>query len=425
MTQKKIVEAEFPEKLRFLFQPKRYKCAYGGRGGSKSWGFARALLILGTMKPLRVLCCREIQKSIKDSVHKLLKDQITALSLEGFYQVQETTIKGVNGTEFFFIGLRHNAANVKSYESVDRVWIEEADTVSKSSWEILIPTVRKDDSEIWISFNPQLEDDDTYQRFVLRPPDNAIVVKVGWQDNPWFPQVLEEERQQLKRRDPDAYLNVWEGHCREILEGAIYAKELREAKEQWRIGRVDYDQTSPVHTFWDLGWADNTSIWFAQSVGMEYRVIDFYQSQFQSLQHYLKVLQDRPYVYGKHWLPHDARAKQLGTGRSIEEMMTEALGLNKIEIVAQLSIQDGITAARAIFGVCWFDADKCADGLASLRRYKYDFDSDTGRFSKAPLHDEASHAADAFRYLAVALKREAPKKRPINRLGHTEGWMGL
>lgn len=405
------VIAEFPEKLGFLFKPKRYKIAYGGRGGSKSWGFATALLILASMKPLRVLCCREIQKSIKDSVHKLLKDRITALSLDYFFTVNETSIKGSNGSDFSFIGLRHNASNIKSYEAVDLCWVEEAVNVSKSSWEILIPTIRKDSSEIWVSFNPELEDDETYQRFVLRPPDNSTVVKIGYQDNPWFPPVLEAERLELKRKDRDAYLNVWEGHCREILEGAIYAKELRAAKEENRICKVNYDATSPVHTFWDLGWADNTSIWFAQSVGMEYRVIDFYQSQFQPIQHYLKVLQDKPYVYGRHWLPHDARAKQLGTGRSIEEIMTEALGLNKVEVCAQLSVQDGINAARSIFGVCWFDQEKCADGLSSLRRYRYDFDQDTGKFSKTPLHDESSHAADAFRYMALSLRRETPRKK--------------
>ncbi len=417
------VTAEFPEKLGFLFQPKRYKIAYGGRGGSKSWGFARALLILASMKQLRVLCCREIQKSIKDSVHKLLKDQIAALGLDYFFNIQETSIKGANGSDFSFIGLRHNSSNIKSYEAVDVAWVEEAVNVSKSSWEILIPTIRKDNSEIWVSFNPELEDDETYQRFVLRPPDNSSVVKIGYQDNPWFPPVLEAERLELKRKDQDAYLNVWEGHCREVLEGAIYANELRAAKEENRIAKVNYDASVPVHTFWDLGWADNTSIWFAQAVGMEYRVIDFYQSQFQPISHYLKVLQDKPYVYGKHWLPHDARAKQLGTGRSIEEIMTESLGLNKVEIVAQLSVQDGINAARSIFGVCWFDQDKCADGLSSLRRYKYYFDQDTGKFSKTPEHDEASHAADAFRYMALSLRREPTRKS--QQIYQEQSWASL
>lgn len=425
------IKAEFPEKMQGLFQPKRYKVFYGGRGGSKSWSIARALLILASSRPLRVLCCREFQKSIKDSVHKLLNDQVKELQLEAFFEVQQTAIKGRPGTtaagsEFFFEGLKHNTTNIKSYESVDLAWVEEAHLVSKSSWEILIPTIRNDNSEIWVSFNPELAEDETYQRFVINPPDNSIIVKVNWSDNPWFPEVLKQEMEQLKRRDQDAYLNVWEGNCREILEGAIYANELRSTKQDGRICRVNYDMSAPVHTFWDLGWADNTSIWFAQAVGMEYRILDFYQNSLQPLQHYLQILQGRGYVYGKHHLPHDARAKQLGTGRSIEEQMQGAFGINSVEVAPQLSITDGINAARSIFNVCWFDEAKCSDGLNSLRHYRYDVDEDTGKFGKAPLHDWASHAADAFRYLAVSLKKEQPRPHRLSTGDPVEqSWMGL
>lgn len=381
---------------------------------------------MGSMKPLRILCCREFQKSIKDSVHKLLSDQIKVLSLDNFYQVQATSIKGANGSEFFFEGLRHNTANIKSYEAVDVAWCEEAHLISKSSWEILIPTIRKDGSEIWVSFNPEIVEDETYQRFVLNPPpsDLCTVSKVNWSDNPWFPDVLKREMDELKRKDRDAWLNIWEGNCREILEGAIYSNELRQAKEDNRICKVNYDQSKPVSTFWDLGWSDNTSIWFAQSVGMEYRVIDFYQNNLQSLPHYLKLLQDKPYVYGKHILPHDARAKQLGTGRSIQEQMEDALGSSKVEIAPELSVQDGINAARTIFSVCWFDEARCSDGLNSLRHYRYDIDPDTGKFSKTPLHDWASHAADAFRYLAVSISHDAPR-RAQREEQHASTWMSL
>ena len=418
----KQTDVEFPKKLGFLFEPHRYKVCYGGRGGAKSWSIARALLLLAADRPLRVLCCREFQKSIKDSVHKLLSDQIVALELDRFFTVQQATIKGANGSEFFFEGLKHNTANIKSYEAVNLAWVEEAHLVSKTSWEILIPTIRAEGSEIWISFNPELLEDETYQRFVVSPPSSAKVVKVNWSDNPWFPEVLRNEMQELRKKDPDAWLNIWEGNCREILEGAIYANELRQAKEDGRICKVNYDTSKPVNTFWDLGWSDNTSIWFAQSVGMQYRVIDFYQNSLQPLQHYLQLLQGRGYVYGKHYLPHDARAKQLGTGRSIQEQM-EAAGL-RIEIVPQLSIVDGINAARSVFNVCWFDAEKCAEGLNSLRHYRYDLDADTGRFSKVPLHDWASHAADAFRYLGVAIKGDAPRRRLEAPMAN-QSWLGL
>lgn len=402
---------ELPEKIaEVVFQPSRYKVFYGGRGGAKSWSIARALLVMGVQRPLRVLCGREIQKSIKDSVHQLLRDQINELGLEGHYQVLTTEIRGINGTQFSFTGLRHNAAEIKSHEGADICWVEEAHAVSKSSWDVLIPTIRKDGSEIWVSFNPELEDDETYRRFVKDPPSSAIVVKVNWSDNPWFPEVLRLEKDELKKKDPDAYMTVWEGHCKQVLDGAIYANELRAAKEEGRITTVPWDHSKPVETFWDLGWADNTSIWFAQSVGMEFRIVDFYQNNQQPIQHYLSVLQSKGYVYGCDHLPHDAQAKQLGTGRSIEEIL-RGMG-RRVNIVPKLSVQDGINAARTIFPTCWFDEAKCADGLNALRHYRYDVDPDTGKFGKNPLHDWASHAADAFRYLGVGIRSGAQKKKP-------------
>lgn len=421
------IEADFPESLEFLFHPARYKVAYGGRGSGKSWGVARALLLAAYREPLRVLCCREFQKSISESVHALLSDQIADMGLEWFYEVQNTTIKGQNGSEFIFAGLRHNVANIKSIERVNIAWVEEAQTVSKASWATLIPTIRTDGSEIWVTFNPELAEDETYARFVVNPPPGAVVRKVNYTENPFFPKVLRDEMEHLKATDPDAYLTVWEGHPRQTLDGAIYAKELRAATEQGRICRVPYDPTKPVHTFWDLGWADNTSIWFAQTVGFETRVVDFYQNHQQPLQHYLQAVQDRGYVLGTFWLPHDARAKQLGTGRSIEEVM-RASGRN-VRIVPSLSVEDGINAARTVFGNCYFDADKTADGLQCLRRYRYDVDPATGQFSRKPLHDDASHGADAFRYLALALKEPAkqmPKAPPVPRFvgAGATAWMG-
>jgi phage terminase large subunit len=398
-------KAEFPEKLSFLFQPARYKCLYGGRGGAKSWGVARALLIQGAASPLRILCAREFQNSITESVHHLLQSQITELGLETFYGVQNTTIKGANGTEFVFAGLRNNITKIKSFEGVDRVWVEEAQTVSKSSWDTLIPTIRKDGSEIWLTFNPELETDETYQRFVKNPPSDAKVVKINWNDNPWFPETLRKEKDELKARDPDGYQNIWQGECRVTLDGAIYARELRQAQEEGRIRNVPFDAIKQVHTFWDLGWADNTSIWFAQTVNGELRLIDYYANNQMPLQHYIQVLQSKGYVYGTDWLPHDAKAKTLATGRSVEEIMT-SMG-RKVQIVPNLSVADGINAARTIFNRCFFDEKKCADGLQSLRHYRYDV-NDSGEYSARPLHDYHSHAADAFRYLAVAIEEDRP-----------------
>ena len=413
------VQAEFPRKLAFLFQPKRYKIAKGGRGGGKSWAFARALLILGAQRKLRILCAREFQNSTADSVHALLKDQAEKLGLGSFYEVQQTRIIGANGTEFSFEGLRHNVTKIKSYEGVDICWVEEARTVSKSSWDTLVPTIRKPGSEIWISFNPELAEDETYKRFITHPPTNSEVATINWYDNPWFPAELQQEAKDLKARDPVGYETVWEGICKQVLDGAIYSNEILAASKAGRFTKVPHDPSKPVHTFWDLGRADRTSIWFAQIVGFEFRLIDFYESRGHALSHYLKVLAERAkvredgspgYTYGEHWLPHDARNELLASERTIEQQMW-AVG-HTVRITPRLSVAAGIDAARQVFERCWFDENLCADGLQALRNYQYEVDPDTQQFSKNPLHNWASHAADAFRYFAVGIAEPRDEDPP-------------
>jgi phage terminase large subunit len=401
---------EFPEKLQFLFEPNRYKILYGGRGGAKSWGIARALLTIGAQRPLRVLCAREIQKSIADSVHKLLKDQIEAMGLSAFYEVQNAVIRGKNGTEFTFHGLKHNVSNIKSVEGTDICWVEEAQNVSKSSWETLIPTIRKPGSEIWVSFNPGLEQDETYQRFIVRPPTGAIVAKVNYTDNPWFPAVLRQEMEDLRARSEDDYRHVWEGACKTVLDGAIYADELRRATAENRITRVPYDPIKPVSTYWDLGYSDSVSIWCAQVVGMEWRIVDFIQSNRKPASWYVSELQKRPYAWGLDWLPHDGKATTMAAAALPEPDRTIAGQLRslgrKVRVLPQSKLVDGINAVRTVFDRCWFDAEKCADGLHALRHYRYEVDEDTGAVSRLPMHDWSSHAADAFRTLAMSIEHE-------------------
>jgi len=407
------VNFEFPEKLGFLFDKSRYKVLYGGRGSGKSWGVARALISIALQKPVRVLCAREFQNSISDSVHALLADQIKSMGLEGFFTIQNTAIYGMNGSEFLFAGLKHNITKIKSFEGVDIAWVEEAQTTSKSSWDVLIPTIRKEGSEIWLTFNPELDTDETYKRFIVNPPSNAIVKKVNWSDNPWFPQVLRDEMEDLKARDMDAYLNVWEGNTRQVLDGAVYANELRKAQEENRIKDVLLDHSVPVSTFWDIGWADMTSIWFVQTIpGGEVRVIDFYQDCQKPIDYYTALLQTKGYTYRDHWLPHDAEHKNM-TGKSVKDIM-ETMGF-PVRITPKLSIADGINAARMLLNRCYIDQTRCAEGLQALRHYRYDVDPDTKMFSDKPLHDQHSHAADAWRYAAVALdEKPYDWKKPIS-----------
>ena len=417
-----LAKAEFPIKLKGLFEKSRYKVAYGGRGGAKSWGIARALLIKGAKDPMRILCAREFQTSIKDSVHKLLCDQIEALGLLGFYEITQNSIRGKNGTEFAFVGLRNNVANIKSYEGVDVVWVEEAQTTSRLSWNILIPTIRKQGSEIWISFNPELETDETYQRFVLKPPADCIQIKINWSDNPWFPETLMLEKDALKERDLEAYNQVWEGLCRQSVDGAIFAKELQQAELDGRLTKVPYDATKPVHAVFDLGWADSTAIWFLQFVGMETRLIRYIEDSQKTISHYLATMQTFGYVYDKVWLPHDAENKTLAAaGRSIDDIV-RAAGF-KTQILPRVPILDSINAARTIFPSCYFDRDNAAEGINCLRHYRYEVDPVSGQFSRSPLHDHYSHGADAFRYIALMIKEPGSKKAKAQ-VAMVAGWMG-
>jgi len=397
------VNVQFPEKLQPLFTPNRLKVAHGGRGSAKSWGFARALLIQAAQSPLRVLCAREVQKSIKDSVHRLLSDQIQAMGLGGHYEVLDTEIRGKNGSLFLFAGLAtHTVESIKSFEGVDRCWVEEAQTVTKRSWDVLTPTIRQDGSEIWVTLNPDMETDETYQRFVANAPEGAFVVQMNWKDNPWFPAVLEVERLETMRRDPDNYQNIWEGVPRRVSEGAIYRHEIERLYEENRVRPVPYDPLLKVHTVWDLGFADSMAIGFWQRSGSELRCIDYIEGNYQTLDWYVGQIERRPWRWGKDFIPHDGRARDFKTGKSTEEHL-KAMGRNP-EVLDQQSIEEGIKAARMVFPRIYFDKDKTVRLLECLKRYRRDINQKTQE-PTAPLHDQYSHGADAFRYAAMAVNR--------------------
>ena len=407
---------KFPSKLKCLFEPKnsRYRVLYGGRGAGKSHSVARALLCKGVLDTIRVLCAREFQTSIKDSVHKLLVDQIYEMKIEAHYDITQTSIKGKNGTEFIFAGIKNNINGLKSIEGIDYCWIEEANNVTSHSWSVLIPTIRKENSEIWVTFNPELPTDETYKRFVISPPDNAVVQKVNWSDNPWFPEVLDLERQSLKNRDFEEYQNVWEGFTRSTIDGAVFAKEMARAEQDGRICNVPYDSTKPVFACFDIGWADATAVWIGQYVGMETRLLRYYETTQTTISEILAKLQSFGYLYETLYLPHDAQNKTLAAnGRSIEDIV-RASGYN-VRIIERVPIADSINAARTIFSNCYFDKNNTEAGLQCLRHYRYDVDPDTKAFSQKPLHDNYSHGADAFRYIGLMVQeKKVVKRKPMN-----------
>ena len=213
---------ELPDYAEKLLDPARYKVLYGGRAAGRSWTVARLLLTFAARERLRILCAREWQRSMKDSVHRLLRDQIELLDLQGFTST-DTEIRHENGSLFLFDGLRSNVEKIKSLEGIDRCWVEEAERVSERSWSVLLPTIRAPGSEVWITFNPYLETDPTYQRFVLHPPPGVVSIASTYRDNPWLSQEILDDIAHMRRVDPDAAAHIYDGACQIHSEAQVLA----------------------------------------------------------------------------------------------------------------------------------------------------------------------------------------------------------
>lgn len=394
---------EIPKVFSEIFNPYRYKALYGGRGSAKSHSIAMALSLKGAQQPLRILCCREIQKSIKDSVKRLIEDKIKQAGLESFYSFTETEIRGKNGTLFIFAGLKTNPDSIKSMEGIDIAWVEEASRVSQRSLDLLIPTIRKPHSEIWFSWNPEYEDDPVDKMFRTdTPPPQSLIISVSYANNPFFPEVLRLEMEHDKVHNYDKYVHIWEGGYQRSSEGAYYAKILLSINNQ--ITKVPYDPRILVDTFWDLGVRDAMSVWFAQRIGTAIHIIDFLEVEGEGLTYMYRELKEKGYAYGRHYAPHDIEVRELTDGKSRLDK-ARLLGID-FSVVPNIPVMDGIEAARDILYKCWFDEDKCRDGLKSLRHYQKEFDEKRNTFKPHPLHDWSSHAADAFRYLAVGWQEQ-------------------
>ncbi len=397
-----MATVELPAKLQPLFEPHDFKVLYGGRGGAKSWGIAQALLIIGTTKSIRVFCARETQHAIRESVHRLLADQVVALGLTNHYEILKSTIIGQNGTEFVFSGLSSlTVDSIKSFEGADICWVEEAQVISKRSWSILLPTIRKKGAEVWISFNPDLDTDDTYVRFIEETPPNTVLIPMSYRDNPWLSEKFLRGMEHLKKTDPVSFENVYEGKPRAAAEGAIYTPEVTALANSKRVCNVPYDPLLQVHTIWDLGFNDACAIVFVQRHLSELRIIDYLEDNQRNLTSYVQELEKKDYRYGTDWLPWDgadSKFKLTGEGTSPESILRK-MG-RTVSIVPQTDVEIGIKKARLIFPRCYFDRANTVRLRECLKRYRRVIPVTTNEPSN-PMHDEFSHGADAFRYLGM------------------------
>jgi phage terminase large subunit len=392
-----------------LFKPARFKALYGGRDGAKSWSIARWLLLEGAEQPLAIGCFREVQKSIKDSVHQLLSNQVEALGLSKFYQILRDEIRGANGTSFRFAGLSAQTRDsIKSFEGLNRAWVEEAQSVSKRSWDILEPTIRAPGSEIIVSFNPDMDTDETYKRFVSNPSSEVVSAFVSWSDNPWRSQVLDAARERMQRESPDDYAHIYGGMCRPAVEGAIYFNEVSKLRQTGRLCNVPYDPMLKVHVVADLGFNDFMSLILVQRVASEIRIIRYIEDRQRYIPSYSQELKDLSLNYGTLYLPHDGKAKHI-TGASAQEQF-EALGW-KVEIVEDIGLEQGIRKTRELFGRFYVDKTNASELVNRLGRYRRRVNSE-GQAS-TPMHDDASHGADGVRYLSIVADQMSNDSNPI------------
>lgn len=365
--------------------PSRYKVAYGGRGSGKSWEFARRLLRIGSEKCVRVLCARELQISIRDSVHRLLSDQVHALGLSDHYEIGQKAIVGVNGTEFIFKGLRHNATEIKSTEGVDICWVEEAQAVSEDSWRVLIPTIRSPGSEIWVTFNPDQPTDPTYKRFILNTPETAIIRRVNYGDNPWFPMELEREREHTERTDPDAYANVWLGECRAYSSAQVLAGK-------WEIGVFDGKGGGWHGPYYgaDWGFAKDPSVLVRCWIGGRTLYIDYEAWGVEV------PLDDTPALFDK--VP-DARRYTVRADSARPETIRhlQARGYDRMVPVKKWpgSVEDGVEFLRSFEKIIIHQ--RCQHTIDEARQWSYKTDRMTGNIMPV-LVDAHNHCFDAVRY---------------------------
>lgn len=420
------LKIEVPKEFKVLFDldsDLRHIVLYGGRASGKSTSVALSLLILGMNKKLRILCTREVQNSIADSVHKLLSDLISKYKLNT-WEVQKDIIRNKQtGSEIFFKGLHNNSQSIKSIEGIDIVWVEEAQSVSADSINTLVPTIRKAGSRLIWTFNRLTENDPVWELIVKKADDRTFVQRVNSDAiESLLSKEIIEEREKMRIDNPEMFEHVWLGEPMTAKTGSVFGKQLAQARNEGRITKVPYDASTGVYTAWDLGIGDSTVIWFFQVVGREIHFIDHYEGSNEDLGHYISYIQNKPYQYTTHFLPHDSKARELQTGMTRVEFFNNH-GIYNIEVLRPTNFslgQDDIDlVARPKFSLCWFDEEKCQRGLECLRAYHYEYDEKNKLLRNKPEHDWSSHSSSAFIYALMAKTEQLDVKLKVKFKSYT------
>lgn len=417
---------DIPAKLEPVFQgPARYRGAYGGRGSGKTRTFALMSAIWGMNlgskgREGQILCGREFQNSLAESSLEEVKAAIRSHDwLADYYDLGDTYVRSKDGRiRYTFAGLHRNVDSIKSMARILLAWVDEAEPVTETSWQKLIPTVREAGSEIWVTWNPESKRSATHLRFRESPPDRAKIVSINYDQNPWFPEVLDAERRDDMEKRPHVYDHVWLGNFLEISEGAYFAASLRQARDEGRIGFFGRDPLHEVRAFWDVGGtgrlADATAIWVAQFIGREVRVLDYYEATGQEFGEHVYWLRERGYKSATCVLPHDGASHDKVFNVSPQSALQKA-GFPTVVVPNQGAgaARKRIDAARLMFPSVRFNEKTTDAGREALAAYHEKIDEERG-IGLGPLHNWASHGADAFGLMAVAHQQHSPagKSRP-------------
>jgi len=409
-------KVELPPKLVRLFSGEaRYRIAYGGRGSGKTRGFALMTAVKAYQFAQQgtsgvVLCGREHLNSLDESSMEEIKQSIRSTPwLLPHFEIGEKFIRTRDHrVSYVFAGLRHNLDSIKSKSRILLAWVDEAEAVSDKAWLKLIPTVREEGSEIWISYNPERETSATHKRFREDPPEDSVAAEVNWRDNPWFPKVLEQERIEDKKKRPDQYDHIWEGDFVSVVEGAYYADLLTQARLDGRIGKVMPDPYLPYRIFIDIGGtgakSDAFAMWIAQFVSREIRVLDYYEAVGQPVGTHLAWLRAKGYdeKAASVWLPHDGATHDRVHDVSYESAF-RGVGYKTTVVPNQGkgAASARIEALRRLFPMIWFNESTTKGGRDALGWYHEKIDERRG-IGLGPEHDFSSHGSDAAGLMAVA-----------------------
>lgn len=407
--------------------------AKGGRGSAKTRTFAKMSAVRGYELSQGgdeglILCGREHMNSLDESSMAEIKAAIREEEfLADHYEIGEKYIRTRDRRiEYAFAGLRHNLDSIKSKARIKLCWVDEAEPVSEAAWAKLIPTLRDENSELWLTWNPERKASATNKRFSESPPEGSKIIEMNWRDNPWFPEILNRVRLEDLEKRPDSYDHVWEGGFKLVTEGAYYSKHLAEAKAAGRIGNVAADPLMTLRAVFDIGGtgakADAVSIWIGQFIGREIRVLDHYTAQGQPLATHVNWLRDNGYGRAHIFLPHDGASNDKVYDVSYESALKDAqFEVTVVPNQGAGAAMQRVEAARRLFPSIWFNEKTTEAGREALGAYHEKKHQITG-VGLGPNHDWSSHDADSFGLMCVVYEEPQEARRP--KPTASRSWMG-